>query len=49
MNRKNLEILGLDEDATFDEVTSAYETLREKYLEERFQDGEVGRKKAFQR
>lgn len=42
MNKKNLEILGLDEGATKDEITAAYESLREKYLEERFQDGEVG-------
>lgn len=42
MNKKNLEILGLNEGATKDEITAAYESLREKYLEERFQDGEVG-------
>lgn len=42
MNKKNLEILGLDEGATLDDVKSAYESLREKYLEERFKDGEVG-------
>ncbi|MDE7330140.1 MAG: hypothetical protein K2N30_03450 [Clostridia bacterium] len=42
MNKKNLEILGLGENATADEIKTAYETLREKYLEERFQDGEVG-------
>jgi len=42
MNKKNLEILGLSEGASLDEVKSAYETLRQKYLEERFMDGEVG-------
>lgn len=42
MNAKNLEILGLSEGATIDEIKSAYERLREKYLEERFKDGEVG-------
>lgn len=42
MNKKNLEILGLSEGATKEEVKAAYEALREKYLEERFMDGEVG-------
>ncbi len=42
MNRKNLEILGLGEGATAEDVKSAYETLRAKYLEERFMDGEIG-------
>ncbi len=42
MNKKNLEILGLDEGATLQEIKDAYEALRAKYLEERFMDGEVG-------
>ena len=42
MDKKNLEILGLTEGATLDDVKSAYETLRAKYLEERFMDGEIG-------
>ena len=42
MNKKNLEILGLGEGVTKQDVKSAYETLRAKYLEERFMDGEVG-------
>lgn len=42
MNKQNLEILGLAEGATQEDVKSAYETLRQKYLEERFMDGEVG-------
>lgn len=42
MNKKNLEILGLSEGATKEDVKAAYETLRAKYLEERFMDGEVG-------
>lgn len=42
MNKKNLEILGLSEPATAEDVKAAYETLRAKYLEERFMDGEVG-------
>lgn len=42
MNKKNLEILGLSEGATREEIKAAYETLRAKYLEERFMDGDVG-------
>ncbi len=42
MNKKNLEILGLPEDATREQVEAAYQELRAKYLEERFMDGEVG-------
>ena len=42
MDKKNLEILGLSEGATLDDVKNAYETLRAKYLEERFMDGEIG-------
>lgn len=42
MDKKNLEILGLSEGATLEDVKNAYETLRAKYLEERFMDGEAG-------
>ena len=42
MNKKNLELFGLSEGATKEELTAAYESLRAKYLEERFMDGEVG-------
>ena len=42
MNKKNLELFGLSEGATKEELTAAYENLRAKYLEERFMDGEVG-------
>ena len=42
MNKRNLEILGLGEDATREQIEEAYNTLREKYLEERFADGEAG-------
>lgn len=42
MNKKNLELFGLSEGATKEDITSAYETLRAKYLEERFMDGETG-------
>ena len=42
MNKKNLELFGLGENATKEEVSAAYDNLRAKYLEERFMDGEVG-------
>lgn len=42
MNKKNLEILGLEEGATEEDIEQAYSTLRAKYMEERFLDGEVG-------
>lgn len=42
MNKKNLELFGLDDGATKEQIKAAYDTLREKYLEERFMDGEVG-------
>lgn len=42
MDKKNLDILGLSEGATLEDIKNAYETLRAKYLEERFMDGETG-------
>lgn len=42
MNKKNLEILGLAEGATSEDVENAYSALKEKYKEERFLDGEAG-------
>ena len=42
MNKKNLELFGLTEGATKEELNAAYDALRAKYLEERFMDGEVG-------
>lgn len=42
MNKYNLEILGLTEPVTADDIKNAYDTLRAKYLEERFMDGEAG-------
>ncbi len=42
MNKHNLEILGLGEDATKEQIEEAYEGLRAKYLEDRFLDGEAG-------
>lgn len=46
MNKKNLELLGLEEGATLEEIKAAYEALRAKYLEDRFKDGEVGNEAA---
>lgn len=46
MNKKNLEILGLEEGATLEEAKVAYENLRAKYLEDRFKDGEAGNEAA---
>lgn len=42
MKKQNLEILGLDEGATREDVQTAYDSLRQRYLEERFMDGEAG-------
>ena len=42
MNKKNLQLFGLDENATKEDIQAAYESLRAKYLEERFSDGEKG-------
>ena len=42
MKKQNLEILGLDEGATREDVLTAYDSLRQRYLEERFMDGEAG-------
>ncbi len=42
MDKKLFNILGVSEDASLEEIKSAYETLRNKYLEERFLEGEAG-------
>lgn len=42
MNKKNLEILGLGEGVSAEEIEQAYSTLKAKYMEERFLDGEAG-------
>lgn len=42
MNKKNLEILGLSEGATAEEIEQAYSVLKAKYMEDRFLDGEAG-------
>lgn len=46
MKRHNLEILGLDDSATREDIEEAYNKLREKYREERFLDGEAGNEAA---
>ena len=46
MNKHNLELLGLSEGATQEEVEKAYATLRAKLLEDRFLDGEAGNEAA---
>ena len=40
------ELFGLTEEATDDELTAAYERLREKYREDRWLDGEAGNEAA---
>lgn len=42
MNKRNLELLGLDDDATKEQIEEAYASLRAKYLEDRFLNGEAG-------
>ncbi len=46
MNKNNLSLLGLDESATRQDIEQAYQTLREKYREDRFLDGEAGNEAA---
>ena len=46
MNKRNLELLGLEEGATLEQVEEAYATLRAKLLEDRFLDGEAGNEAA---
>ena len=46
MNKRNLEILGLSEGATIEEVKEKYQELKVKYSEERFLDGEAGNEAA---
>ena len=43
---EHYEFLGLSETATDEEITQRYQTLREKYSEERWQDGEAGNEAA---
>jgi len=46
MNKRNLEILGLEEGATAEMIEQAYSSLRDKYREERFMEGEAGNEAA---
>ncbi len=46
MNRRNLELLGLSEGATLEQVEEAYAAMRAKLLEDRFLDGEAGNEAA---
>ena len=46
MKKSNLEILGLSEGATEEQIKDAYSRLRAKYLEDRFKDGEEGNEAA---
>lgn len=46
MNKRNLELLGLSEGASREQVDEAYNTLRAKLLEDRFLDGEAGNEAA---
>ncbi|MGN1077686.1 MAG: J domain-containing protein [Candidatus Gallimonas sp.] len=42
MNTENYELLGVSESATDEEIKEAYERLKAKYNEEKWQDGEAG-------
>ena len=46
MNKRNLELLGLSEGATLQQVEEAYAALRAQLLEDRFLDGEAGNEAA---
>ncbi len=46
MKKSNLEILGLKEGATEEEIREAYTALRAMYLEDRFKEGEEGNEAA---
>lgn len=46
MNKNNLSLLGLDENATRQDIEEAYKTLVAKYKEDRFLDGEAGNEAA---
>ena len=42
MDNKLYDILGVSPEASLEEIKSAYETLKNKYMEERFLEGEAG-------
>lgn len=46
MNKNNLELLGLEEGATLEQVEEAYAVLRARLLEDRFLEGEAGNEAA---
>ena len=46
MNQENYRILEVDASATDEEVKASYERLKEKYNEEKWQDGEAGNQAA---
>ncbi|MDE7087506.1 MAG: hypothetical protein K2O67_04865 [Clostridia bacterium] len=46
MNKHNLELFGLDENATQEQLEDAYTVLRAKLAEDRFLDGEAGNEAA---
>lgn len=46
MNQENYKILEVDESATDEEITASYERLKEKYNEEKWQEGEAGNEAA---
>ncbi len=46
MNKHNLELLGLEEGATREQVEEAYSSLKAKLSEDRFLDGEAGNEAA---
>lgn len=46
MNKRNLELLGLSEGATAEQVEEAYSALRAKLSEDRFLEGEAGNEAA---
>ncbi len=44
--REEYKILGVDESASTEEIKTAYQTLKDKYMRERFYEGEVGNEAA---
>ena len=46
MKKSNLELLGLSEGATEEQIKDAYSKLRAKYIEDRFKEGEEGNEEA---
>ena len=42
MNKKLYEVLNVSENASLEEIKNAYETLKSKYMNDRFLEGEAG-------